>query len=187
MASDFVIGLGVGLLACLVLFGLLAVVWARRSRQRHADAVVERDAAIVELRQELAYDKETNRRLRHELAVNTPGNLLETANTAEIERNGAISERDQAIEQLGLVADAADEALVAREALDSIVLEHLAQVPDQHEVVRLEDLAHLNGVPNDATPGSSEELPPPESGRSEGSAGGFDEARAGRSLRRAAG
>lgn len=103
MASDFVVGLIVGLLGCLVLVGLVAVFGLRRVRRQHADALVERDVALGDLRQELAEDKETNRRLRHELAVKTPGNLIETANAAEMERNSAISERDQAIEQLGLV------------------------------------------------------------------------------------
>jgi chromosome segregation ATPase len=103
VASEFVVGFLVGALGCLVLLAVLSWSSIRRLRRRQADEVASLEAALIELRQELAEDKETNRRLRHELAVKTPGNLLETAATAEMERNGAISERDQALEQLGLV------------------------------------------------------------------------------------
>lgn len=101
--TDLVLGLVVGGVVSLVIVGAGAWIYVRRLVATQAEQVAELDSAILELRQDAAEDKETNRRLRHELAVKTPGHLLETATSAEMERDGAISERDQAIEQLELV------------------------------------------------------------------------------------
>ncbi|MGI9595771.1 MAG: hypothetical protein ACR2QK_06410 [Acidimicrobiales bacterium] len=95
-------GLIVGFVAAIVFMALVLFLLNRRLKNRHNDDVRRYDAAIVDLRQERAEDKETNRRLRHELVSQSPGRLVETANSAEIERDSAVSERDQALEQLHL-------------------------------------------------------------------------------------
>lgn len=101
--TDLVLGLIVGGVLSLVIAGIGSWFYVRRLTRDHGEQVTALDTSVLELRQEAAEDKETNRRLRHELAVSTPGHLLETATSAEMERDGAISERDQAIEQLDLV------------------------------------------------------------------------------------
>lgn len=101
--SELVIGVIIGAVGASIIVALLAWWQHRQTAIRHFDELAERDDTVLELRQDAAEDKETNRRLRHELAVKTPGHLLETATNAEMERDGALSERDQAIEQLDLV------------------------------------------------------------------------------------
>lgn len=101
--TDLVLGLIVGAVIALVIAGIGCWLYLRRLVADHALLVADLDTTVLELRQEAAEDKETNRRLRHELAVKTPGHLLETATSAEMERDSAITERDQAIEQLELV------------------------------------------------------------------------------------
>lgn len=84
----------------------MSLVWflaTRRLRAQHGQEVARYDESITDLRQERAEDKETNRRLRHELVANTPERLQEQANRAEIDRDSAVAERDQALEQLELV------------------------------------------------------------------------------------
>jgi len=81
----FVIGLAVGL----VLLALLVPVASKRMRARHEAAIHRYEAELAELRQERADDRETNRRLRRELAINTPLSLEATR-----------EERDRAIEEL---------------------------------------------------------------------------------------
>jgi hypothetical protein len=93
----------VGFVAGLALMALLLLFYVRRLGKKHADVVGQLDSSILDLRQERAEDKETNRRLRHELVSQSPGRLVEVANTAEHERDSAVSERDQAVEQLELV------------------------------------------------------------------------------------
>ncbi len=101
--SELVIGVIIGAIGALLIAALVATLQFKRAARRQRDDLADREAAILELRQEGAEDKETNRRLRHELAVKTPGHLLQAASTAEMERDGAVSERNQAIEQLDLV------------------------------------------------------------------------------------
>lgn len=101
--SDLVLGLIAGAVGALAFAGIGSWLYVRRLAMDHDEQIVGLDTTVLELRQEAAEDKETNRRLRHELAVKTPGHLLETATTAEMDRDSAISERDQAIEQLDLV------------------------------------------------------------------------------------
>lgn len=101
--DDLVTGLMVGFVAAVALMGLVGLLWNRRLKDAHTEEVRRYDASIVDLRQERAEDKETNRRLRHELISQSPDRLMETANAAELERATAVSERDQAIEQLQLV------------------------------------------------------------------------------------
>lgn len=101
--TDLVLGLIIGSVLALVIVGIGTWSYVRRLGRSHQEQITALDTSVLELRQEAAEDKETNRRLRHELAVSTPSHLLETATSAEMERDGAISERDQAIEQLDLV------------------------------------------------------------------------------------
>ncbi|MGH1487887.1 MAG: hypothetical protein ACRBK7_00585 [Acidimicrobiales bacterium] len=101
--DDLVIGLIAGFAAAVVLMALIMFLSGRRAKARQAEEIQRYDASIVDLRQERAEDKETNRRLRHELVSQSPDRLVETANAAELERDSAVSERDQALEQLQLV------------------------------------------------------------------------------------
>ena len=101
--SDVVLGLVIGASGALVAAAVALAFYLRRVTRRHAGLMEDRESLILEMRHEAAEDRETNRRLRHELAVSTPAHLMETASAAEIERNGAVSERDQALEQLDLV------------------------------------------------------------------------------------
>ena len=101
--TDLVVGLLTGAALAALLVGILAVLAVRRLQRRHEASIAVVDEAVLELRQERAEDKETNRRLRHQLAANTPDRLVETAVAAELARDGAISERNHAVEQLRLV------------------------------------------------------------------------------------
>lgn len=88
----FVIGLAVGL----SLFALLLPLTNKRLRARHEAAIDRYEAELGELRQERADDRETNRRLRRELAINTPHSLEATRE----ERNRAIEELDKLSSEL---------------------------------------------------------------------------------------
>lgn len=101
--GDLVTGVIIGFVAAVALMCLLWFFITRNLREKHRREIDRYDESIIDLRQERAEDKETNRRLRHELAANTPDRLLESATNAEIERDSALVERDQALEQLDLV------------------------------------------------------------------------------------
>lgn len=101
--TDLVLGLIFGAIVALVIAGIGFWFYLRRLAMDQELAVSNLETSVLELRQEASEDKETNRRLRHELAVKTPSHLLETATSAEMARDGALSERDQALEQLELV------------------------------------------------------------------------------------
>lgn len=88
----FIIGLAVGLL----LFALLLPLTNKRQRARHQAVLDRYEAELSELRQERADDRETNRRLRRELAINTPHSLEATRE----ERNRAIEELDKLSSEL---------------------------------------------------------------------------------------
>ncbi len=88
----FLIGLAVGLL----LFALLLPATNKRQRARHQAVIDRYEAELSELRQERADDRETNRRLRRELAINTPHSLEATRE----ERNRAIEELDKLSSEL---------------------------------------------------------------------------------------
>ncbi len=101
--GDLVTGVIIGFAVAVALMCLLWFVATRRTREQHRREIERYDESIVDLRQERAEDKETNRRLRHELAANTPDRLVESTTRAEIDRDSALVERDQALEQLDLV------------------------------------------------------------------------------------
>lgn len=96
-------GVILGSFAAIVFMSVVLFLVTRRLQVRHRLETQRYDESILDLRQERAEDKETNRRLRHELVSLSPDRLIETATTAEFERDHAITERDQAIEQLHLV------------------------------------------------------------------------------------
>lgn len=81
----FVAGLAVGLLAV----AIVSLLSSRRARAGYEARLGHYEDELAELRQERADDRETNRRLRRELALNTPGTLEATR-----------AERDRAIEEL---------------------------------------------------------------------------------------
>ncbi len=114
--DDLATGLLFGFVAAIVLMAPAAFVVVRRFTAGHRDEMEQYEASIIDLRQERAEDKETNRRLRHELVSQSPDRLMEAANAAELERDSAVSERDQAIEQLHLVHE--DLAAVNRRLAD---------------------------------------------------------------------
>ena len=103
LVGDLATGVVIGAAAASAVVGLLWILASRRTSEQHRREMARYDESIIDLRQERVEDKETNRRLRHELVANTPERLVETANRAEMDRDSALAERDQAIEQLDLV------------------------------------------------------------------------------------
>ncbi len=144
-------GLIVGFVAAVILMSFLLFVVTRRLRLTHEDDTARYDEAIRDLRQERAEDKETNRRLRHELVSLSPDRLVETATNAEFERDAAAAERDQAIEQLHIVnqdltvasrrlADRESKLRQYREALKEIRISLEAQDRDRGVAAAANDL-----------------------------------------------
>ncbi|MEM9134481.1 MAG: hypothetical protein AAGE88_19180 [Actinomycetota bacterium] len=72
--SSFVLGMVVGLLACIAIF----VLARRQLRLNNRTQIEQYEQTILDLRQERAEGREANRRLRHELAVSTPEHLEQT-------------------------------------------------------------------------------------------------------------
>lgn len=130
MSNEMITGLVIGAIAGFIVALLLGALLLRRARTRHADEMAEFDQSIIDLRQERAEDKETNRRLRYELATQTPEHLREVAQTAELERDSAVSERDQALEQLGLVQNALTDANERVNDRENKLMEYRAQLRD---------------------------------------------------------
>ena len=79
MNQDLLLGVVIGVACGLVLALLVGFVLRRRRAKRHRSELAANNAAVRELRQEMAEDRQTNRRLRHELAVQTPKHLIEAA------------------------------------------------------------------------------------------------------------
>jgi septal ring factor EnvC (AmiA/AmiB activator) len=78
-----------GLIAGAVGVALVLPSLNRRMAARHQAQIDQYERLVVDLRRECADDRETNRRLRHQLAISTPQNLEHTK-----------EERDSAIEEL---------------------------------------------------------------------------------------
>ena len=163
--TDLVVGLLMGVVIAAVVVGAACALAVRGLRARHRSERDELDDALLELRHERAEDKETNRRLRHQLAANTPDRLIETATTAELERDGAIRERNQAIDQLHLVqqdlklangklADREAKLRKYREALKEIRMSLEAQgwTRNLGAAAAMIDTAELTGVPVQSVP-----------------------------------
>ncbi|MFV0526568.1 MAG: hypothetical protein ACK5RL_18945 [Acidimicrobiales bacterium] len=81
----------VGLIAGLVVAGALIPSYTRRVCRRYTEREGQLEADLADLRREQAADRETNRRLRHDLAVNTPRHL----DIAREERDWALAELDR--------------------------------------------------------------------------------------------
>lgn len=163
-------GLIIGFVAGLVLMAFITFLVGRRARSRHVEEIQRYDDSIVDLRQERAEDKETNRRLRHELAARSPDRLIETAATAELDRDNALSERDQALDQLQLVqhdltvatnrlADREAKLRQYREALHEIRVSLEAQ--DRTRTVEQAELigSRTDDVPADLSEGLQADVP----------------------------
>ncbi|MEL7156104.1 MAG: hypothetical protein AAFN30_05835 [Actinomycetota bacterium] len=94
--SSFVLGVAVGVLLFMALF-LLA---RRRLRLSNRAQIEQYEQTILDLRQERAEGRETNRRLRHELAISTPEHLESTrlelaeANEREADLQARLTEAD---------------------------------------------------------------------------------------------
>ena len=105
--TDMVMGLIVGFAVGSLLLSALLYVVITRVRASQADRLAAQDETIADLRQELATDKETNRRLRHQIHALSAGSegtampsidLEEADRAAEIDQ--ALSERDLARQEL---------------------------------------------------------------------------------------
>lgn len=90
--TSFLLGLVAGLIA----FALALPSLNKRTKARHQREIQRYEDVIVDLRQERADDRETNRRLRHTLAINTPEGLEETRG----ERDRALDELDRLTAEL---------------------------------------------------------------------------------------
>ena len=86
-ALSFVLGLVAGL----VMFALVLPSLTKRAKARHQAAIEFYEHTIADLRQERADDRETNRRLRHQLAISTP----QYFETTRVERDSALTELEQ--------------------------------------------------------------------------------------------
>ena len=106
--TDLVMGLIVGFVVGSVLLSVLMYVAVGRVRQSLAARAQTQDETIADLRQERAEDKETNRRLRHELHSLSSGyppapavaEQPHVSTDVELEIDAARAERDDALEQL---------------------------------------------------------------------------------------
>ncbi len=102
--AAFAVGFGLGV----VVIALLIPVFSSRSRAGVRAELEDRDRYIADLRQEQAEDRETNRRLRHELATAVPESLStlraeRTAAMAEVERlRGELVDRDRSLREARL-------------------------------------------------------------------------------------
>jgi hypothetical protein len=83
----------VGLLAGVAVAALAGLWLHSRTGAEHVAEIERHRSAIADMRQERAGDREVNRRLRHELAINTPENLRE-------ERDHALFELDKLSSEL---------------------------------------------------------------------------------------
>ncbi len=101
--SSFVLGMVVGLLACTAVFMLAR----RQLRLNNRSQIEQYEQTILDLRQERAEGREANRRLRHQLAVNTPENLEQT--------RADLAEADERIQSLEADLIAAGEQLTVRD------------------------------------------------------------------------
>lgn len=95
--AAFAVGLIIGGFAV-----ALMIPRAKRGARVTADAeLAARDAALAELRSEQAEDRETNRRLRHELATSTPDQLRAArADTDRLRRE--LDDRDRSLREARL-------------------------------------------------------------------------------------
>lgn len=84
---SFVVGLIAGVIALALIFPSVN----KRTAARHQAEIDQYEHLVADLRRERADDRETNRRLRHQLAISTPQNF---AHTRE-ERDSAIEELDK--------------------------------------------------------------------------------------------
>ncbi|MFV0259570.1 MAG: hypothetical protein ACK5PP_14135 [Acidimicrobiales bacterium] len=82
----------IGLIVGLVVAGAMVPSYTRRVCRRYTEREGQLEADLADLRREQAADRETNRRLRHDLAVNTPEHLELTRE----ERDWALAELDRA-------------------------------------------------------------------------------------------
>jgi len=80
-----------GVVAGVIVFALVLPSLTRRAKARQQAELEKYERLIADLRLERANDRETNRRLRHELAISTPQHL----ETTREERDSALEELDK--------------------------------------------------------------------------------------------
>ncbi len=94
--TDMVMGLIIGFMVGSTLLSILLYLAVQRAKAGYSDRLADRHETIVDLRSELAEDKETNRRLRHQIhSLTTAGdfgadgalNTLSTDVPIDIERD----------------------------------------------------------------------------------------------------
>ncbi len=91
MDMTTVIALVLGFIAGVVAVALVLPSMRRRTAARHQAEIDQYEQLVIDLRRERAADRETNRRLRHQLAIRTPQNYEHTLE----ERDSAIDELDK--------------------------------------------------------------------------------------------
>ncbi len=103
--EDPVVSLVLGFVVGIAAMSILLAVVLRKNRQAHDYEMESTRTDLIDLREELSVDKETNRHLRHQLAQAAPGYLASNAAEAGHDRDAAVSERDQMLDQLRLAQE----------------------------------------------------------------------------------
>ncbi len=105
--TDLVMGLIVGFVVGTILLSGLLYVAITRVRASLVDRLAAQEETIVDLRQELAEDKETNRRLRHQLHSLSGGSdgaavgsVVADVASYPVDIDSALSQRDAAWQEL---------------------------------------------------------------------------------------
>lgn len=104
MVDDPVVAMIVGFVVGVAVISVLMGIVVRRVRNRDADRLATLDASVIELREELTADRETNRRLRHQLAQ-ADADPLPAVGELDAERARVHQERDDALDQLRMTQE----------------------------------------------------------------------------------
>lgn len=163
--TDLVMGLIIGFAVGSVLLSGLLLVAIGRVRAGQANRLAAQEETIVDLRQELADDKETNRRLRHQLhslAVGADGasfsSIEASAAIHGVDLDTALSERDMARQDLA-------ETLRSLESVRARLADREDKLREYREAVKeirlsLESQDRLRGILNTQdVPEDSEDVP----------------------------
>jgi septal ring factor EnvC (AmiA/AmiB activator) len=120
LETQTVATLGIGFVVGFALLSALIPVINRRSRARLGASIEEYERVIAELHLEQAEDRETNRRLRHELAVSAPDHLAEIRGELE-QANATVAMLQAKLDQVAAQLVERDRALrEARLAIQEI-------------------------------------------------------------------
>jgi len=129
--TDLVMGLIIGfVVGSVVLSGLMYVV-VDRVRRQQADRLSNQEETISDLRLEMAEDRETNRRLRHQLHALSGGATegMDGVVDGRFDTETLLTERDQAREDLA-------ELQRAMESVRARLTDREAKLSEYREVVK---------------------------------------------------